>query len=279
MREPRHGLRIAIIWLVLAVPVTLIMYFVWGPHMPPGLASHQSADQTWVNRVLATVVAPIVLFVWVQFGYSIAVFRRRGTAIEDGDVVPTSGRVQAAWIGITGVIVISLAVWASVELLAPGGGGVGGGQGPNPLAVPAKANILQVQVIAQQWQFTFRYPSYGGLETTKLMLPADTVVELHVTSIDVVHSFWAWKLGVKADGVPGNDNIAFVQTQSPTTFSFRCAELCGLFHGQMDGAGAVMSQGDFQAWIQQQQAKAAPIQKYLPPYSRVYYPDPNYRAG
>ena len=25
---------------------------------------------------------------------------------------------------------------------------------------------LQVQVIAQQWEFTYRYPQYGGVETT-----------------------------------------------------------------------------------------------------------------
>jgi len=48
--------------------------------------------------------------------------------------------------------------------------GSGGGQGPNPIAVPA-GKALQVQVIAQQWQFTYRYPAYGGVETPHLELP------------------------------------------------------------------------------------------------------------
>ena len=30
---------------------------------------------------------------------------------------------------------------------------------------------LEVQVIAQQWWFTYRYPSYGGIETAQLVLP------------------------------------------------------------------------------------------------------------
>ena len=38
---------------------------------------------------------------------------------------------------------------------------------------PTGHNILQVQVIGQQWQFTYRYPQFGGMETTQLMLPVE----------------------------------------------------------------------------------------------------------
>ena len=37
-------------------------------------------------------------------------------------------------------------------------------------------------------------PGYGGVETPSLELPADTLVEFHVTSLDVIHSFWAYQL-------------------------------------------------------------------------------------
>jgi hypothetical protein len=33
--EPRHGLRIFLIWLVLALAADLVIWFVWGPHLPP----------------------------------------------------------------------------------------------------------------------------------------------------------------------------------------------------------------------------------------------------
>lgn len=280
MQRENHAVRIAVIWAVLSAIATPIVFYVWGPHMPPGMASHQAADQTGINRVLGSIVTPIILFIWVQFGYSFWAFRqKKGEPLQDGAVVKTNGRVMFVWIAITAATVLSLAAWATVELDAPGGGGVGGGQGPNPLAVPKGVTPLQVQVIGQQWTFTFRYPTYGGMETTQLYLPANTVVELHVTSLDVIHSFWAWKLGVKADAVPGNDNVAIVQTQAPTPFSWRCAELCGLFHGEMDGFGRVVSQSAFQTWAQHEEVVSAPITKYLPPYARVYYPDPNYRAG
>ena len=73
------------------------------------------------------------------------------------------------------------------------------------------------------------------------MLPANTLVEFHVTSLDAIHSFWAYQLGVKADANPGVDNIAFVKTKGPRSFEVRCAELCGLWHGYMFDTGRVVA--------------------------------------
>jgi cytochrome c oxidase subunit 2 len=136
-----------------------------------------------------------------------------------------------------------------------------------------------VQVIAQQWAFTFRYPAYGGVEVPRLELPANTTVELHVTSLDVIHSFWAYQLGVKADANPGVDNIAYVTTKGPMTFNVHCAELCGVWHGYMFDSGQVVPKAQFASWIKQQQAQYAPATKALPPYSKSYYPDPQRRGG
>ena len=33
---PRHGLRLFLIWLVVALAADLIIWFVWKPHLPPG---------------------------------------------------------------------------------------------------------------------------------------------------------------------------------------------------------------------------------------------------
>jgi cytochrome c oxidase subunit 2 len=177
------------------------------------------------------------------------------------------------------VLVLFLAGYGSVRLLADGSGG---GQGPNPIAKPAAAKgdpALQVQVIGQQWQFTYRFPGYGGVETPHLELPANTLVEFHVTSIDVIHSFWAYQLGVKADANPGVDNVAYVTTKGPLTFNVRCAELCGVWHGYMFDTGRVVTKTDFQTWITQQRAKFAPGTKASGPYSKTYFPDPQWRGG
>jgi cytochrome c oxidase subunit 2 len=134
---------------------------------------------------------------------------------------------------------------------------------------------LEVQVIAQQWWFTYRYPTYGGIETAQLVLPVNQKIEFHVTSLDVIHSFWFYALGVKADAVPLNDNV---MTATPTqigTYRVQCSELCGLWHGNMtDDTAMVVSASDFATWIQQQTTLDAPIMKYLLPYSHTYEPSP-----
>src|SRR5581483_1926173 len=164
----------------------------------------------------------------------------------------------------------------------------GGGQGPNPIAFPANhQGAFQVQVIGQQWQFTYRYPSFGNMESNQLVLPADQDVELHVTSLDVVHSFWAVQLGVKADANPGVDNVAYVETKNPGTFTVRCAELCGLWHGYMFDTGRVLDAAQFRSWATGQQKIYASVAQYMNrpldqgglPYAHTYLPSPAYRAG
>jgi cytochrome c oxidase subunit 2 len=105
------------------------------------------------------------------------------------------------------------------------------------------------------------------------------IVELHVTSLDVIHSFWAYQLGVKADAVPGTDNIAFTTPKRVGLFQVRCAELCGLFHGYMAARGRVLSASGFSSWIHRAQKRDAPIMRFMPNYRKVYYPQPYGRGG
>jgi cytochrome c oxidase subunit 2 len=119
------------------------------------------------------------------------------------------------------------------------------------------------------------------------VLPADSQVELHVTSLDVVHSFWAYELGIKADANPGVDNIAYVRTKGPRTFHVRCAELCGLWHPYMYNNGRIVDSGQFQSWAKQAKQTYASIKPYMDkpesdggaPFSHKYLPAPDRRAG
>ena len=52
--------------------------------------------------------------------------------------------------------------------------------------------------------------------------------------------------------MPGADNIAFVHPRKLGTFSIRCSELCGLWHGHMYQTGQVVSRAAFASWITQQ---------------------------
>jgi cytochrome c oxidase subunit 2 len=278
-RVPSHGRRVLLIWLVATAVAVPLIVLVLGPHLPPGRMSSEASAQTDANTVMTALVAPVVLLIWVYFAYSLVVFRAQGTSIEDGRPIFGHMPTQTVWVAMSTVIVVALAAWGSYTLIVSSDG-AGGGQGPNPIALPKNASqALQVQVIGQQWNWTYRFPAYGNAETAHLELPAGSDIEFHVTSLDVTHSFWAYDLGVKADAVPGVDNIAFVHPRRTGSFSIRCAELCGLWHGHMFQTGQVVTRAQFAVWIAQQQAAGKLNHKYLPPYDRTYYPEPTRRAG
>jgi cytochrome c oxidase subunit 2 len=250
-----------------------------GPHIPPFDRTVQSQDQHEVNVVLSALAVPVVGLIWVYFAYAVTVFRNRGPEVVDGPPLIAPVRIQIVWLAVTSLMVLGLATYGTIGLFADAHG-AGGGQGPSPLAKPpASVHPLEIQVIGQQWQWTFRYPSYGGVETASLELPVNRWVVFHVTSLDVAHSFWPYELAVKADAIPGTDNVAYVQAEHTGQVQVRCAELCGLWHGHMNSYGKVVSQSDFSSWIAARETQFAAITKKLPPYSHVYYPDPIRRAG
>jgi cytochrome c oxidase subunit II len=274
--EPNHAVRFTVIWALATVIAMPLMIFVIGPLMGPGSGSEQSTGQGADDTVLAAIATPVLTLVVLYLVYSTIYFRQpKGGALE-GPAVRGHARVQSTWIIVTSMMVLAVAVFGTVRLET--GYGAGSGNGPSPLTVP-KGPKLPVQVIAQQWLFTYRYPTYGGVETPELYLPENQTVEFHVTSLDVIHSFWAYKLGVKADANPGVDNVVFVKPTKLESFKVRCAELCGVWHGYMSNAGEVVTPTAFNSWIHEQQKKFAPATKLLPKYSTTYLPEPTRRGG
>ena len=271
-----HFRRVGLIWLVATVILTPLVIWVAGPGLPPGNGSVEAHGQVVDNTVLLAISTPLALIVLVTFIYCLVAFRERSPeTYVDGPPIRGNSGIQGAWLVVTTVTVLFLAAYGTARMLADG---AGGGQGPNPIAAPSNHAGLQVQVIAQQWKFTYRYPQYGGVETPTLELPAHTLVEFHVTSLDVIHSFWAYELGVKADANPGVDNVAYVTTEGPLTFHDHCAELCGVWHGYMSDTGHVVPPAQFGTWIKQEERQFAPATKNLDPYQKRYFPSPQRRA-
>ncbi|MCW2942779.1 MAG: cytochrome c oxidase subunit [Actinomycetia bacterium] len=270
MREPRHGLRILLLWLVLSAVAVPLVYVVWGPHLPPGDMSTSAEGQRFDNAVLGAMAAPVVVGVLVYFGYALVVWRvRDGDEETDGPPLRGNVRLQATWMGVTSAVVLGVFVFGTYELIVPNGAGAG--EGPAPIWKPG-GEPLQIQVIAQQWRFTYRFPQFGGMETPELVLPVGQDVQFDVTSLDVVHGFWANELGVKADANPGVDDVAYTRAKRVGAFTVRCSELCGIWHGAMTTNGRVVSVADFQTWGQSAEVSQAAITKLLPPYALTYSP-------
>jgi cytochrome c oxidase subunit II len=255
--------------VVLSLAADLVIWFVWYPHLPPGRMSDAAQGQQFSIAVLSICAAPVILFIWIYFGYAITVWRRRPGDEEDGPPIHGNNRVSVGWIAVTSALVVFLFGFGTYELIVPNG--AGGGQGASPIWKPGRVD-LQVQAIGQQWVWTYRYPQFGGFETTQLVLPEGAMVEFNVTSLDVIHSFWAYQLGVKADANPGVNNIAYARPQQLGTFVVRCNELCGLWHATMFNYGQVLSPAAFMRWAKSTEVRLASVTRQLPPYATTYDP-------
>jgi cytochrome c oxidase subunit 2 len=274
MRNRATAIRVVIIvWIVAAVWGDVALAF--GP-IPPGQASDLASSESLTILLLAEIAWPVFSAVLAALFFTLVVNRvAPPTGEVSAEALRGNTRVQTAWIVSTLVIVLSLAVYGTVAL-AIDQPGAGISTDSAALQMPTSTDQpLEVQVIAQQWWFTYRYPSYGGVETAQLVLPVNQKIQFHITSLDVIHSFWFFALGVKADAVPLNDNVVTATATATGTYRVQCSELCGLWHGNMsDNTAMVVSPSDFATWIQQQQALDAPIMSKLPPYSHTYVPSP-----
>jgi cytochrome c oxidase subunit 2 len=265
------------IWLVVSIVGIVIMVVL---PFPPGPASNVSQSITDTIRLLAYAAWPVFCLTLTALVGAVLVHRRDpNVPAAPARELRGNPRLASAWVGVVGAVVLVLAIIGTITLSnedAAQAIGLGGrATGGSATGGTAEGSTLEVQVIAQQWAFTYRYPTLGGIESAHLVLPVNTTVTFHVTSLDVTHSFWLIPLGVKADAVPLHDNIFYATTQQAGTYRVQCGELCGLWHGAMsDNSMRVVSAGDFASWGQQQTALDAPVMKYLPPYSYTYEPSP-----
>jgi cytochrome c oxidase subunit 2 len=297
--EENHFRRIVIIWIVLSVVLDLLFWFLVGPHVPPGRMTTTAKDNQFDFNVLMVIGLPVIVGVWEWLGYAAIkwnVKRKDMPESVGGPSAADNQRAVVSWIVITTVVVLALAVFGTIALYA--GNGSGSGEGPNPILQPAGAvkaetaalagtgswspnsnEVLPVQVIAQQWKFTYRYPTFGGFESPDLILPVNTEIAFNVTSLDVIHSFWAYQLEVKADANPIENNVAFTKTEQLGNFEVRCSELCGIWHGAMFNPGKVISESAFMTWASSTESTNATNTANLPPFAWTYVPDANGAAG
>jgi cytochrome c oxidase subunit 2 len=113
--------------------------------------------------------------------------------------------------------------------------------------VPPKSDLV-IEVIGHQFFWEYRYPRYGiDMSNEPLVVPADKVVTINATSVDVIHSWWVPAFGVKQDANPGRISHSWFKAREGR-YKGQCAELCGTHHGDMLIDVTVLPQEQFDAW-------------------------------
>ena len=113
-----------------------------------------------------------------------------------------------------------------------------------------------VEVIGHQWWWEVRYPTDGFVTANEIHIPVGRPVRIHLTSTDVIHSFWVPQLQGKTDAITGQVNETWLQADQPGTYRGECAEFCGMQHAHMSFVVVAESPADYTAWVAGQRAPA-----------------------
>lgn len=236
---------VALVWAILTVGLVFFSFVPARIMGPPASPTMRAVESTMT--VFSLAAAPVAALVWAIAIYSLVKWRRRGKITEppedDGPPIRTSRPATVTWAIVSSVLCVFLLVWGLAEI--------------ETVAAPASAaNALNVDVTGQQWVWTFSYPDNGNIESDQLYLPLNRPVVFHVTSNDVIHSFWVVQMGIKVDANPGETTETSVLPDKRGVFDVRCAELCGLLHADMETTAHVVSKQAFESWISRQGGQA-----------------------
>ena len=145
--------------------------------------------------------------------------------------------------------------------------------------MPTGKNVMEVKVVAQQFAWNVRYAGPDGkfgrasarflsdnpmgldpndpdgkddiTTMNQIYLPVDKPVIISLTSKDVIHSFGVPAMRVKQDVIPGMTTHVWFTPNKLGQYEIACSQLCGTGHYRMRGIINVLSQADFDQWIQQ----------------------------
>lgn len=124
------------------------------------------------------------------------------------------------------------------------------------MEVPPKSDMV-VEVIGHQFFWEYKYPKYEiNFAEKPLVVPVNKVVTLNCTSVDVIHSWFVPAFGVKQDANPGRITHAWFKALRPGTYKGQCAELCGALHALMYITVNVVTEEEFEAWVEKNKPAA-----------------------
>lgn len=194
---------------------------------------------TWLSVGVVVLVLGTLIVALVRF-------RSRPTDKGLPNQFHGSVTVEAIWTFIPVVIVIIIAIptvraiWATEAHV-------------EPLETDTVVNVT-----GYQWWWKFEYPELGITTANELHFPVGSRLVLNLDSADVLHSFWAPRLGGKRDLIPGQDNQLWLSANEPGIYLGHCAELCLGPHAYMRFRVIADTPEDFDVWVASFQALQAP---------------------
>ena len=219
-----------------AISAAVAIFIPWMPEL--GSVEGGRIDDTyWLATIISLVIFTIVFSVSV---YALLKFRAKPDDDEDGKPIHGHTTLEVIWTAIPTVLVTAIAVYSAVVLV-------------KNEETPAGTPVIEVE--AEQFEWSFTYPELG-VTTGVLYVKQGEKIELLMTASDVIHSFWVPEWRVKQDVVPGTEQKIVVTPTKAGKFPLICTELCGLGHSTMRASAVVLSEADYEKWLQTQRGAA-----------------------
>ena len=258
------ALVVAIVFLV----IFSVGFHFWSPWWLTDIASNWgSIDNTilitfWVTGFVFVVVNGFMAYCIYKYRYDKnrkAVYEPENHKLEIWLTVFTA-------IGVAAMLAPGLVVWADF------------------VTVPEDAH--EVEVVGQQWKWSYRYPGADGVmgtagneyvspsnplgvnpndpfaqddivvETKEMHLPLFEPVHILMRSKDVLHDYAVAQFRVKMDMVPGAVTYIWLEPTVAGRYDILCEEFCGLGHFVMRGTVVVEEREDYDAWLATQKTFA-----------------------
>jgi cytochrome c oxidase subunit 2 len=202
---------------------------------PAGHAAEQIADLFWWM-----VAGAVVIWITVAALFFDAVRRREQRS-------ERWGRLLILWAGAVGpAVVLGLLLACGLARL------------PSLVAL-APEGSLKIAVAGEQWWWRVSYlqPDGRTIElANEIRLPVGEPVDFHLTSSNVIHSFWIPSLGGKRDMIPGRLTRLTLTPTRTGIFRGVCAEYCGTSHALMSFDVVVLEKVEFARWLVRQSESA-----------------------
>jgi cytochrome c oxidase subunit 2 len=210
-----------------------------APHSP---GTDQINTLLWIGFIAAA-----ILVVVVNVALFYAVRRFRGERGSEPRQLRSGRRLQfrvgAVLTGFALVLFILGVVFTDRARETPNTGEAG--------LASAKTEPLKIKATGQQWLWRYDYPN-GAFSYYKLVVPADTAVELELQSTDVVHTWNVEELARKADAVPGKVNDVLFSADEEGVYEGDSATLSGQAYAAMRTAVEVVSPQEYEDFVKNQ---------------------------
>lgn len=220
--------------------VVTLMACVPQPVTEQGRAAKGLYDTfTIIAAVIFVIVAGLI-------GFSIIRFRKKRGDEALPEQFHTNTKLEILWFALPQLIVIGLFIGSVLVL--------------NDTDRVSDETDVAVNVTSFQWGWRFEYEGTSvSIESlpdspAEIVVPVGETVAFNLESEDVIHSFYVPEFFVKRDVVPGRTNRLEVVIAEPGTYTGRCAEFCGLLHDRMDFVVTAVSAGNFERWLDEQEA-------------------------